>query len=121
MSESKKLTAGEAIAALAAGKKLRQSHWPKKSFIHIVGGRLLSQDGYGETMWISNANFFEIFEEPKKTKKVYRFACEGSQGEVESAAFYETLSDFVRENPGRGAQARSVRRLDHTMIEVERE
>jgi len=61
------MTNKEAIQAMLDGKKVRESHWAKDSFIYFDEEKLIDNNGYGFTnLNMRFSNDWEIYGEPIK-------------------------------------------------------
>jgi len=57
----------EAVQAMLDGKKVRESHWAKDSFIYFDEEKLIDNNGYGFTnLNMRFSNDWEIYGEPIK-------------------------------------------------------
>lgn len=60
----------EMMQALIDGKKIRVKTWPDNEFIHLSNGYFYSNEGSQFVPSLDFFNKYEIYEEPKKTRKV---------------------------------------------------
>lgn len=60
----------EAIQALLEGKKIRVKNWSSSSYIYFCEKGIIGENGRSEYFSFSNKNEWELYEEPKKKKKI---------------------------------------------------
>lgn len=102
----------EAMKLLLEGKKIKGPDW-SMTYIHLVGGKLVSNFGYEASL---HQIPYELYEEPKKKVKLYKYIylCVKSDRWVQTTEYFKDDFDFLK-----NFFVSKFLRLEHTLIEVE--
>jgi hypothetical protein len=93
------LSTRDALIALAEGKKLRPTHWPKKCYMYLNADGIIVDNDSDQEEFNSHTNY-QLWEEPVTDKEqTYLFREEGSLAWYQADGTYSNDKQFQKYYP----------------------